>query len=211
MLARLLPSTVDLTEVGDSETRQPRELGLKFHSDLLRNLPANLFTFFGAALGFCASEFHDHLQARRSKKAFLQAVGMELDALATQLNLWHYGTMIEQQNVTGNAQTGPTLQNMFGKAVYTSQVGKLRDLNNPLLLEVAQVYSNLSTLESFIEGVNEISTEFNRADIRSGQQNRVRPRLTKALSELLDQSDKFRAQLTSLNAKLRTKTSLHKS
>jgi hypothetical protein len=165
-----------------------------------------LFTFFGAVLGFCASEFHDYLQARRTKKAFLQAVRTELGALTTQLDDWHYGTMIQQGNVAGNAQTGPTLRKSFGKAVYTSQLGKLRDLNDSLLLEIAQVYSSLSTLESFIEGVNEISSEFNRADIFSGQQNRVRPRLTKALTELVEQSSQFRAQLKILNAKLPTES-----
>ena len=44
-----------------------------------------IFTALGAALGFVASQLRDELKARRDKKAFLRAVGMELDALSIQL------------------------------------------------------------------------------------------------------------------------------
>jgi hypothetical protein len=43
------------------------------------------FTVIGSALGFMAGQLRDGWKAKHAKKSFLQAIGMELDALSVQL------------------------------------------------------------------------------------------------------------------------------
>jgi hypothetical protein len=49
-------------------------------------------------------------------------------------------------------------------SVFTSQVGKLSDVHDALLIDVIHFYSDLGTLQQVFDGVNELGVEFNRTD-----------------------------------------------
>ena len=159
------------------------------------------FTLFGAALGFIASQIRDWWKARRDKQAFLRAVGMELDALGNQLDATFDEVRGSYERVKGGG-TGPQFSWALRTSVFTSQIGKLRDVDAPLLIEVVHFYSDLGTLEHIFESVNEQSAEYHRADAFSGKKDDVRPRLLSTLIALQHQIPSFGARLRNLRAKL---------
>jgi hypothetical protein len=164
-------------------------------------IPA-FFTLFGAALGFFAGQLREDRNAKQAKTSFLQAIGMELDALGKQL----HDSLGEVQNsanrVKGRSQTGPQFAWALRTSVFASQVGKLRDVSDPLLIEIVHFYSDLGTLEHIFQSANETSAEFTSADIFSGQQEKIRPRLESTLIELQNQISIFGNRLRTLRAKL---------
>jgi|SRR6267378_6929884 len=161
-----------------------------------------LFTLFGAGLGFIASQVRDEWVAKRAKKAFLRAIGMELDALGTQLDASLHEIRGSTERVKGGDQTGPQFAAALRTSVFASQLTKLRDVDDPLLITVVHFYSDLGTLEHILEIVNEQSAEFTSADVFSGRKDNARPRLLSTLIELQNQISGFGRQLRALRAKL---------
>jgi hypothetical protein len=168
-----------------------------------------LGTGFGAGLSFVASEKlearkakRDAQKEKRAKDSFLRAVGMELDALSDQLDGSLHEVKASTDRVTGGSGTGPQFAAALRTAVFTTQVAKLRDVDDPLLIAVVHYYSDLGTLQHILEMVNDLSAEFTRADAFSGQKDSVRPRLLSTLIELQNQISIFGNRLRKLRAKL---------
>jgi hypothetical protein len=88
--------------------------------------------------------------------------------------------------------------------VFTSQIGKLRDVDDPLMIEIIHFYSDLGTLERIIESANDISADYTRAEAYSGQKDDIRPRLASTLRVLQEQMSGFGSRLRKLRAKLPT-------
>jgi hypothetical protein len=106
------------------------------------------FVFLGAALGFLAGYIRDYLDSRRVKKAFLKAIRVELSTLHTHLE----GTLKDVTEVLDSlTQKGVRkalhLSTVFQTGVYTSQLGRLRDVSDSLVLEIISFYDQLSNLE----------------------------------------------------------------
>jgi len=133
-------------------------------------IPA-LFTLLGAGIGFFTGELRDDRKAKRDKRAFLQAIGMELDALGKQLDASLHEVRDSTDRVRGNSQTGPQFAAALRTSVFTSQIGKLRDVGDPLLIEIIHFYSDLGTLEKTVETANDVGAEFSRADIFPASRN----------------------------------------
>ena len=138
------------------------------------------FTLFGAALGFLASYLLEKQKAKReeqnakqAKDSFLRAIRMELDALGDQLD----ASLYEVKASTERAKSGigPQIAATLRTSVFTTQLGKVRDVADPLMIQVIHYYSDLATLQEIIEGVNNLGAEFNRAEAgpRLGAQNRL--------------------------------------
>jgi hypothetical protein len=160
------------------------------------------FTLFGASLGYIATLVRDERKARRDKRAFLRAIGMELDALSAQLDASLSEVKASTDRVQGGALTGPQFAAVLRTAVFTSQVAKLRDVDDPLLISVIHYYSDLGRLQYILELVNDLGVEFSGADSFSGQKDEVRPRLLSSLRVLQEQISAFGKRLTGLRAKL---------
>lgn len=160
------------------------------------------FTLFGASLGYVATLVRDERKAKRDKQAFLRAVGMELDALSAQLDASLTEVRGSTDRLQGGASTGPQFAAALRTAVFVSQVAKLRDVDDPLLISVVHYYSDLGTLQHVLEIVNGLSAEFGRADTFSGQKDSVRPRLLSSLLVFQQQLVGFKARLMELRAKL---------
>jgi len=163
-------------------------------------IPA-FFTLFGATLGFITSQIHDARKAKRDKEAFLRAIGMELDALGDQLDasLHEVKGSVDRLN---HGDTAPQFGGALRTSVFSSQVGKLRDVDDPLLIKIVHFYSDMGTLQQTFEIVNGIGSEYNRAVVASGERDKVRSRVLSGLRVLQEQISGFATRLRALRAKL---------
>jgi hypothetical protein len=107
-------------------------------------IPA-FFTLFGAILGFFASQVRDAWNARRAKKSFLRAVGMELDALDAQLeaSLREIATSEERVKAAG---TWASFAGVLRTSVFSGQIGKLRDVDDATMIEIIHFFPTLGRL-----------------------------------------------------------------
>ena len=167
-------------------------------------IPA-FFVVLGAALGFLASYFlekqkasREERQAKQAKASFLRAIGMELDALGDQLDASLYE--VKESIERAKSGTGPQIAATLRTSVFTTQLGKVRDLDDPLIIQVIHFYSDLGTLQEIVEAVNNLATEYNRAEAgpRLGAQNR----LLSGLRVLQEKIAGFGQRLRELRAKL---------
>src|SRR5579864_2533406 len=95
-----------------------------------------LFTLFGTVLGFLASQVRDDRKARHAKKSFLRAVGMELDALSNQLDASLGEAEDSAERIKHGGTTGPHFVGSPRRTVFDGQIGKLRDVDDSLMIEI---------------------------------------------------------------------------
>lgn len=164
-------------------------------------IPA-FFTLFGAMLGFIVGQIRDEWRAKRAKQSFMRAIGMELDALSNQLDASLYEVQGSAERIRGRSTEGVQFAWALRTSVFTSQIAKLRDVDDSLMIEVIHFYSDLGTLEHIFRAANDVGNEYSRADIFSGEKDKVRPRLSSTLTELQNQIRAFGNRLTRLRAKL---------
>ena len=107
-----------------------------------------IFVFLGTALGFAAGQGKDYLDSRRVKKAFLKAIRVELSTLRQHLaGTLKDATEAREDLREKGVRKALYLATSFQTGVYTCQLGKLRDVFDPLVLEVIRFYDQLSNLE----------------------------------------------------------------
>jgi hypothetical protein len=102
----------------------------------------------GAVVGFVAGQIKDWRDARRAKKSFLKAIRIELTTLRKHLE----GTLKDVTEVLdGLRQKGTRkalhLSPKFQIGVYTSQLARLRDVSDSVILEIIRFYDQLTNLE----------------------------------------------------------------
>jgi hypothetical protein len=173
------------------------------HFSWLRELvvPA-FFTVVGAAVGFVASQIRDEWLAKRSKKSFLIAIRIELDSLNDQFTGSLTGVRDSAQKISGGGGPAPSFATAWRRAVFTTQVGKLRDVADTLLIEIIHFYSDLASVDSLVEKVNEVSGDFNRANVASGERDFLRGRVVAALKVLEEKLSSVGKRLETLRHKL---------
>jgi hypothetical protein len=175
---------------------------------LLRELGIpTFFVVLGAGLSFLATEYLEKLKARREEQkarrdkiSFLRAIGMELDALSDQLDATFQEVKGSIERV--NSGTGPHIAGALRTSVFSSQLGKVRDEDDPLMVKVIHFYSDLGTLQQVIESVNGLSSEFRNAEITQGPRLGAQSRLLSGLRVLQEQISAFGSRLRELRAKL---------
>jgi len=162
-------------------------------------LVPTLFTLLGAILGFLAGEMRDDWRAKKASVSFVRAIGLELDALSDQLDASFHEVRgsIERLRTGG---TGPQFAAGLRTIVFTSQLEKLRDVNDPLMLKIVHFYSDLGTLEQIWVLVNEMAIEYNRAD--SKQKQDASNRLLSGLISLQQQISGFGSRLKVLRREI---------
>jgi hypothetical protein len=102
----------------------------------------------GTALGFGAGRINDWWNARRMKKAFLRAIRVELSTLRQHLaGTLKDATEAKEDLLEKGIRKALYLATSFQTGVYTCQLGKLRDVFDPVVLEVIRFYDQLSNLE----------------------------------------------------------------
>ena len=125
----------------------------------------------------------------------------------TRINIGERRSVVRQEvrDSTARLTIGPAphFAAALRTSVFTSQVGKLRDVADPLMIEIVHFYSDLGTLQQIFESVNDLGGEYNRAHIPSGAaKDLIRSQLISGLTVLLEQISGYRNRLVTLRAKL---------
>ena len=162
-------------------------------------IPA-FFTVLGAAVGFFFGQVKDWLQARRNKKAFLEAICTELSLIKTELEdagKAADGFLLRLQ-VAGHA---PQLVPHWGTTVFNTQLGKLGNVADDLTAETIQAYALIGRVDRIVEFVNENSREYTGA--RAGNEKaEAQDRLKSALMVLGEEIAKTVPKIGTLLKKL---------
>lgn len=109
-------------------------------------MPA-LFTALGAGLGLAAGWVKESVDDRRAKKAFLKAIRVEL----LEMHRHMAGTLREASDVLEAIDAGfPQALHLgaaFQTGIYTCQIARLRQVFDPIVIEVIQFYDRLANIE----------------------------------------------------------------
>jgi hypothetical protein len=161
------------------------------------------FTLFGAALGFAIGRFGNWLDARRNKHSFLRAIRVELSTVHGHLE----GTLKDATDNRAILDRGQKialhLATNFHTTVFSSQLGKLNDVTDPLVLEVIKIYADLSNLERVKARM--LSASENLTTWGSGDPNRLDAlafHYRSTLEQVIRRIEKMLPQLTLLLPRL---------
>lgn len=163
------------------------------------------FTLIGATVGWVIAELREKLHARRSKSAFLRAVGFELDALVAQLDS-STKTVDESLKRLETGGGPPQLAGVIRRTVFDSQLSKLRDVDDARIMEVILLYSDIGILDQVIAKLNQLGTELAKltSDVTTSSVyvTPARSRVMSALLVLKEESAKYRRRIATLREKL---------
>lgn len=117
------------------------------------------FTFFGASLGFGFGRLKDWFDDRKALQVFLKAIRMELLRVCEHLR----GTLKDATQCRDDIQKGNRrvlhLASAFLTTIYSSQLGRVKDVSNALVIEVIAFYGSLANLERVKSHVTTASIE----------------------------------------------------
>jgi hypothetical protein len=162
-----------------------------------------VFTFFGALLGFGFGRLKEWLDDRKTRGAFLRAARVELLTIRGHLE----GTLNDATEYKESLERGERrvlyLVTNFQTTVYTSQLGKLKDVSDPRVFEVLQFYDKLSNLQRIKS--HQTSASFDLAKLTEQDLQKEGPLVTlyssglneviKRINELLPAADSLVAKL----------------
>jgi len=117
-----------------------------------------VFVLLGAFVGFVTTLARDRIDRRRVRRAFLRATRRELITLERQLSTAIEEVESGEKRLIDNRQL-PAFALSFRTTVYASQLSKLSDVANPLVLTVIEVYSDITALEGIVRILNEQSSQ----------------------------------------------------
>jgi hypothetical protein len=161
-----------------------------------------VFVLLGAAITFATGQITARRERHRAKRAFLQAIRLELRGLEEQLQASLKDLQASKERLDRNvADPPPYLVGMLRTTVFTSQLGKLSDLSDPLVYEVIKLYSEIPVLLEIIEVLNQNSKELARDD-GSAQQARRMKAVASIVTALILQGDGFIGKIRNLVEKL---------
>jgi hypothetical protein len=162
-------------------------------------IPA-FFVVLGATVGLVFGEIKDWFKEKRTKRAFLKAVSIELSALKSTLEQaieYIEGLMVLVQ-VNGHA---PQLVPRWGTSVFGTQLGKLRDVADPLVVQVIETYMMVSVIERGFAQANHDSQNF--ASAKPGNEKATaQSRLNSTLRVLNEEITKTTPKIADILLKL---------
>jgi hypothetical protein len=121
-----------------------------------------LFICLGAGLGFVSGRLANWFDDRKARKVFLKSVRAELAVARGHLE----GTLRDATETKNKLEQGMgealRMLAVFQTGVFSSQIGRLRSVFDPLVIEVIQFYDKLSNLERVMSRLTAISFELSR-------------------------------------------------
>lgn len=164
-----------------------------------------IFTAVGTTLGFATGRFKDWLDARTIKRSFLVAIRGEVLTIRKHLE----GTLKDATEVKDSIHAGQRkalhLTTFFQTGVYSSQLPKLRDVTDPIVLETIRFYDRLANLERIKIRATELSYDLTilprsnegmlKADPIAGQYLSSLDEVMKRISQLLPAADALTGKL----------------
>ena len=141
-------------------------------------------------------------EAARIKPSFLRAIGMELDALAEQIN--SLKSAVDTRPPTGPRGVSPHHTLALRTSVFSTQLGKLRQVDDPLVLSVIHFYSDLGALQQAVDNTNAASDAYSLSDAHDQTRGKTTPMLETAVALLKNQISTSLASLEKLRDQLRS-------
>jgi hypothetical protein len=167
-----------------------------------------LYTAFGAFLGFVLTRLKDWLDERKMQRRFFAAVRVEL----AQVNEHFEGTLRDATEYKEKLDKGERralhLAAKFQRGVYDSQIGKLKDVSDPLVIEIVQFYDKLSNLELVKEHFTSVSFELTGLTEAEEDNPREGPLVNQyrsALNETIKRINELRPVLLRLIAEIQSR------
>jgi hypothetical protein len=162
-------------------------------------IPA-FFMVLGAAVAFVFGQLRDSLQVRRNKEAFLEAVGIELRAIKKNLEDAEKFAeiLVVKLQMSGYA---PQIVPKWGTRVFDTQLSKLGNIADKLVVETVQTYALVGQIDSIVGFVNDLSREYINA--RAGNEKaEAQSRLKSSLMVLGEELAKAVPTIEALTRKL---------
>lgn len=113
------------------------------------------------------------MERRRAKRAFLQAIRLELLGLEEQLKASLNEVDGSIERLQKKILTAPHLVGTLRNTVFTTKLGRLGDLSDPLIMEIVKLYSDVPVLLQIIESVNRQGPELSKDDGSAQQGQRI--------------------------------------
>jgi len=132
------------------------------------------FTLLGAGIGLATSQISGWFERRRTKQAFLRGIRLELHGLQEQLQASLSEAESSKDRLQRNVAAPPQLVATLRNTVFTSQLGRVSDLSDPLIIEIVKLYSDLPVLLQIIEVLNRHSSDLSKDDGSAQQAQRIR-------------------------------------
>ncbi len=164
-----------------------------------------VYTTFGALLAFFFTRFQAWLEKRAASKSFIKAVRAELVAINQHLQ----GTLKDTTQSKEEFDRGDRhllhLATAFQRVIYDSQIGKLKTVADPLVIEIVQFYDKLANLERVKSHFTAVSFELSGLPTNPTEDQRVIPLVGKyysALNEIIKRINELLPIIAGLIAKL---------
>jgi len=106
-----------------------------------------------------------------------------------------------KERLQKNVPTPPHLVGTLRNTVFTSQLGRISDLSDPLVIEIIRLYSDLPVLLQIIASLNQQSAELSKDDGSAQQAQRIRAALSIVIA-LSVQFNGFQTRIRGLVARL---------
>lgn len=156
----------------------------------------------GAVVGFLSGRIKDFLDARKTKAAFLKAIGFELAALEEQLNASLQETRQSLSRMQSQVGAPPILVGVLRTTVFSSQLGRLRDLDDTILMEIVKLYSDLGMVEGLLSQQSKCGNELLRVPSGSQPHTQLSGAMLSTLRVLSEQLMGFLSRIKALRSKL---------
>ena len=167
-------------------------------------LPA-LYTLFGAGLGFSLARLQGWLDKREAQKNFLRAIKAELTTANEHLK----GTLKDTSDYKKEFDDGKRsllyLATAFQRGIYDSQLGKLKSVADPLVIEIVQFYDKLWNLEKVKAHLTSVAFDLTGLRDEPSADEKTAPLVAKyysALNEIIKRINDLLPILSGLLAKL---------
>jgi len=149
-------------------------------------VPAS-FVLLGAAIGFILGRINQRLDARKSKKNFLQAIAFELRGLQGHLRLTKNtidGTLLDYSN--GKSEM-VNFSDSYTLAIFTTLLSKLVDISDEVILNAIVIYSEIQDINDLKDKLSAQGMEIVHLDPGPNRKIRIEHYFTglKHLSDII--------------------------
>jgi hypothetical protein len=166
-----------------------------------------LYTSFGACLGFVLARLQGRLEKRETRKSFLSGVRAELTTMDEHLK----GTLKNATEYKERFDKGDRsllyLPTDFQRGIFDSQIGKLKSVADPLVIEVIQFYDKVSNLEKVKVHFTSVAFDLTGLPFEPKENDRTEPLVAKyypALNEIIKRINELLPIVSGLLAKLQS-------
>jgi len=182
--------------------RRPRSSGIPTPAGHQQEwwIPA-IYTFLGAVIGFLSDRLKIWWDSRAVKKAFLSAIRVELEGLQEQLTSLKKEVLNAKERLEKSERYPGQFAVSFRRTIFETQLGTLRDLSDPVLLELIRIYSDMSVLPGIIELLNEHGRECIKLWEKPERDGCIK-RVISGSKALVETADGFRARISAVLPKL---------